>query len=321
LYAKIPIKKLIEKDLEAERFFLQYRYDNGTKSIPGETITRYVNEASWMKMIIKATENKAKIIKTVLNITKGDFYTYVCELLEVEQKAGRITDKFPTTYQRLNARVQKLKEDGYASVIHPAFGNKVAAKIVDEISEAQLLVLIEDEHQYDDVLVCLMYNKWASANGYKTISVSSVTKWRADHDYETKMNREGNSAMNEKYIRQVKGLLPSAPLYLVEHDDNNLDFLFKDESGYVFNKYVSVCVIDSRTKLLLGKSYTHGKKPEQWQLYHAYIDAMYYIRSLTGGWHLPFELKRDKWAHDAFTPFYNKVANEVPPTHGNKNRG
>jgi hypothetical protein len=91
--------------------------------------------------------------------------------------------------------------------------------------------------------------------------------------------------------------------------------------GYKYNKYVSIVVLDSCTKLVLGYSFAHGKSPEQWQIHHAYLNAMYYIRSLTGGWYLPFEIKADKWASKSLTPFYNKVAKFIPPAHGNKHRG
>jgi hypothetical protein len=166
-----------------------------------------------------------------------------------------------------------------------------------------------------------MYNVWASKNNYKKINPATVGVWRRKRSAEITMGRNGNSKFNEVFIRQVKGLLPSVPLALVEHDDNNLDFLFMDENNYEFNKYVAICVIDSRTKLLLGKSYIHGKTPEQWQVHHAYLDAMYYIKKLTGAWHLPHEIKADKWASKSLEPFYNSIAKHVPPSHGNKHRG
>jgi hypothetical protein len=135
------------------------------------------------------------------------------------------------------------------------------------------------------------------------------------------MSRFGNNSFNEKFIRQVKGLKPTAPMYLVEHDDNNLDFLFQDATGYRYHKYVGIFVKDSFNGLLLGKSYIQAQSPVQEQVYHAYLDAMYYIRSLTGGWYLPFEIKADKWASASLKPFYTSLAKFIPPSHGNKHRG
>src|SRR5690606_31207449 len=106
-----------------------------------------------------------------------------------------------------------------------------------------------------------------------------------------------------------------------EHDDNNLDFLYKGEDGSQFNRYVSIVVTDSHCDLVLGKSVIHGDTPETWQVHHAYLDAMYYIRSLTGGWHMPHEFKADKWRSKSLAPFYTKIAKYVPPAHGNKHRG
>lgn len=311
--AKQPIKQLVKKDFKAEQYFIAYRFD-GEKCLPTEHINKYITAASWLNTLNELNKNK-KLIKKQLNLTIDSFWIHVTEIIKTEKI------DLPTSYKRLRMKMQEYSEKGYDSLIDWRFGNKLAAKVSDEVSENQLLFLIENAHQPDDVMVCAMYNNWATGKGYKTISPATVTNWRNERGYQVTAGREGNSAFNEKYIRQVKGLLPSVPLALVEHDDNNLDFLFKDEDGYQFNKYVAIVVIDSRTKLVLGKSYTVGQTPGQWQVYHAYLDAMYYIRSLTGGWHLPFEIKADRWASKAFTPFYNKIAKFVPPSHGNKHRG
>ena len=109
------------------------------------------------------------------------------------------------------------------------------------------------------------------------------------------------------------------PLYLAEHDDNNLDFLFQD-GKYQFYRYVAIVVSDSYNDLILGKSVMQGNTPAQWQVAQAYLDAMYYIRSLTGGWYLPFEIKADRWASASLQPFYDSIARMAPPSHGNKHR-
>jgi len=53
----------------------------------------------------------------------------------------------------------------------------------------------------------------------------------------------------------------------------------------------------------------------------AYIDAMYYVRSLTGSWHLPFEVKADHWQSATLFPFFQRIADFAPPAIGNKHRG
>lgn len=278
-------------------------------------------------------DSRNKIIKS-LGINVPTFYQHLAAMMEAEKKNGgretyegnyQLPAKFATTYRNLasgkKSKLQQYMDKGPAALIDIMYGNQLSAKINDQLAIAQLLELIEDPHQYDDVLVCMMYNVWAKNNNYSLIKAGTVGVWRRKKEHLIIMGRQGNAAMNEKYIRQVKGLLPCVPLALVEHDDNNLDFLFTNQDGYDFNKYVAIVVIDSRLKLVLGKSYIQGKQPEQWQVYHAYLDAMYYIRSLTGTWHLPFEIKADRWASKSLTPFYEKIGNFVAPATGNKHRG
>lgn len=311
--AKEPIKKMVEKDLEAERFYMRHEF-NGTDKLPVEKIKEYTTAASWLNMLAKVDDNKREI-KKLLNLNIAEFFVKVSEIIETE-KIG-----LPATYLRLRAKINEYKEQGYPLLIHKQYGNANAKKVNTEHAEATMLEMISNNHQFDDVFVCYQYNKWAVENNLKQITPATVGNYRRDNLALVIGDREGKNAFNEKFIREVKGLLPQTPLALVEHDDNNLDFLFQDQDKYAFNKYVSIVVIDSRTKLVLGYSYAHGKEPDQWQVHHAYLDAMYYIRSLTGGWYLPFEIKSDKWAIKSLTPFYNKIARFIPASHGNKHRG
>jgi hypothetical protein len=315
--AKDPIKKMVVRDLKAFAFYLSYEYSDNLK-LPvddkNNVVEKYTVAASWLNMLVLAEEKK-KEIKKELGIGFADFWIYVSELIELN------SINLPSNIIRLRQKVDEYKEKGYACLIHKKFGNKCAAKISTELAESTLLNLISNGHQFDDVFVCYQYNNWAIKNNHEPVTPSTVGNYRRKNLALVIASREGSSAYNERFIREVKGLLPQAPLRLVEHDDNNLDFLFADETKYAFNKYVAVVVIDSRTKLVLGYSYAHGRNPEIWQVHHAYLSAMYYIRKLTGAWHLPFELKADKWAKTSLTPFYNKIAKFIPPSHGNKHRG
>lgn len=326
--ARIPILQQVVPVHSINDFFLKYRFDGG-KMLPIKRVKQYSRACYWLELLKKVEESRNKMIKE-MGISVPEFYNHLAALMETEKANGlsdtfeganQLPAKFPTSYRNLKPKVQQYIEQGPAIMIDSMYGNNLAAKINDDVAEAQLLELIENPNQYDDVLVCMLYNVWAKNNDYKLIEPATVGVWRRKKEALIISSREGAAAFNEKYIRQVKGLLPSVPLALVEHDDNNLDFLFADEDGGVFNKYVSIVVIDSRTKLLLGKSYAVGQSPKQWQVHHAYLDAMYYIKHLTGGWHLPFELKADKWASKSLTPFYEKIGRFVPPSHGNKHRG
>jgi len=328
MIARQPLLKMLTYDLQAEQFYLAYRY-NDDQVLPLQRIRQYARAASWLNLLKENNQNKNKIAKS-LAITIPEFFTHIATLMESEKVNGKVKGyegkdqlpgDFPLSYKRLNERLDGYIKEGYSALIDKMYGNQLAAKIKDEVSESKLLSLIEDGRQLDDVAVCMFYNLWAKESDYKFITPSTVTVHRRKNGYQITMNREGNSAFNEKYIRQVKGMRPTSPLYFVEHDDNNLDFLFSDADGYAFHKYVAIVVTDSFCDLVLGKCYVMADRPKAWMVRQAYIDAMYYIRSLTGGWHLPFEIKSDKGAGKSLIPFYESMGKYIPAAHGNKHRG
>lgn len=323
-----PIIKLIERNTEAYNFFLQYEYGEG-KKLPIKRVMQYSRATDWLEMLKRISDQKNKPVKE-LRITVPEFYEHVKHLMSIEiangksdsyEGAQQLTNDFPTSYRNLTQKIIRYKNEGFRFLIDKMYGNQFASKVSDELSEAQLLTLVEDPRQMDDVLICMFYNTWAKENNYKLITPATVGVWRRKKEYLIIMGREGNSAYNEKFIKQVKGVRPSFPLALVEHDDNNLDFLFHNTEDDYISKYVAIVVRDSHNDLVLGKSYMVGTRPKIEQVEHAYIDAMYYIRKLTGGWHLPFEIKKDKYAATALKPFYKKVAKSIEAGFGNKHRG
>lgn len=325
-----PIRRMIKQHHEARQFFLAYRF-NDEKILPIHRVKQYSRACDILQLIKDIDESRNKLIKD-LSISVPQFYDHLKAIILEEQKNGesetyeganQLYARFPYHYISLRDKVKEYSEKGYQCVIDKAYGNTGALKVKDEVAEAQLLTLIENPLQYDDVMICMMYNSWAASNNYKVINPSTVGNWRRKKAYLVDINRYGNSAYNEKHIREVKGLPRTSlsPLKFVEHDDNNLDFLFQDKEGYQFNKYVAIVVNDSCVDYILGKSYVMAQTPLTEQVYHAYMDAMYNVRRLTGGWHLPFEIKTDKWRSSRLTPFYEKIATTIPPAVGNKHRG
>lgn len=315
--AKEPIRKLIKQDLKAHDFFLQYRFD-GEKCLSIEHVQKYTAAANWLNMLAEVGEDK-KALKKLLNLSMGEFWLQVCEIITYDKI------DLPASFKRLTERIKIYKEQGYASLIHKQFGNQNTQKVSGEVAQALLLEMIADPNQHDDVWIALAYNAWASRNEHKAITPATVGHWRRNNEHLITTQRKGNNAFNEKYTRQVKGLRPSQPLYLVEHDDNNLDFLFlnpdEDTQSKYFSKYVSICVVDSSCDLLLGKSYIQSANPKKWMVRAAYLDAMYYIRSITGGWYLPFEIKSDRWASADLYPYYESIGDFIPTKKGNKHNG
>ena len=315
--AKEPIKKMVQPDHKAEAFFLAYTY-NDNKFLPTEHISKYVKAASWLNMLNAINQNK-KLIKKQLNLNLDQFWCHVCDIIKSEGI------DLPASYQRLRNKMTEYQQKGYACIIDWRFGNSLAKKIDEEV----LKKLLEHPNQYDDVMLCYLYNNWAKQNGKEVIGPRIVGVRRKEWEHEIIAGREGWSAFNEKYVRQVKGLPARTmhPLALVESDDYNFNYYFTDAdmpgSGKDLQRYVGYIVADSSLGLVLGASYRHAKAPVFDMVRIAWIDAMYYIRSITGGneWYLPFEVKADHWNRKNAFPYFNSIARFVKPAVGNKHRG
>lgn len=320
-FAKAPIRSMIVRDLEAEKFFLQYRYD-GEKKLPDERVRQYTREASWLNMLINI-ESNMKDFRRSIGLRMEEFFRHVSELLNLDRENKAITGKFPTNYVKLKARMRKYKSEGYSSLIPEQYGNKSAAKINDEFSESLLLEMIAHPNQFDDVLVAAEYNKAAIAKGYKPITHHTVWGWRQKKGYLVTASREGWAKFDNKYRKQIAGRRPSAPLFLVESDDNHLDLLFldlEDVTGSKFyHKYKAVVVVDSFNDYILGYAYDTEITIELVRA--AFANAMYHIRELTGGWFLPHETRTDNWSIKSLKPFYDSIGKHLQSPVGSKKRG
>lgn len=328
--ARQPIADRVVLDAQAQAFFIGYRYDNGQKSLDVSTVKKYTRAASWLKMLAEVQADR-KIIKKGLQLTVPEFYGHVAEMITLEIRKGQnkayegwdvLPTKFPATYQRLMQRVDKYVQAGYESIIDPAFGNQAAAKVLkDDVSQDLLIELFKHPNQYDDVFICQAYNQKAKELGRKEITWRTVRLWREKMAHEITADREGWVEWRQKYSLRTHRLRPSQPGYLWESDDNHLDLLFKSEDGRSQIRYKGIFVTDSFSDLVLGYACAEELTTDQVRM--AYLDAMHYVRSLTGVWCLPFEVRTDRWRLKSLKPFYEAVGHydyiESPVQ--SKNRG
>ena len=320
-----PIRKMIAKDTKAEAFFLSHRYEsvNGTDSLTTGKIKQYTNEASLLNMLLYADKNVKAVVKKGLNLDVEAFYKAIKEIIDLEKTKGNFGDKFPSSYRRLHEKMDTYQKDGYVSLVHGNMGKQNAAKINDEVSTAVLNTFLGDPLQHDDWTILMMYNNWAGRNGYKVIDVSTIGVHRRKKGWLLIRQREGNAALVKTVLKEVNGYRPSQPLFMIEHDDNHIDWLFTDWEDKTqhrhYHRMKSIIVSDSHCDLALGIAY--GESLTKETIRAAYVDAMYYMRSLTGGWYLPHEIKSDNWGIAELEPWYKTIGHFYRAGVGSKNRG
>lgn len=310
-----PIRSLIKQDLKAEEYYLAYRND-GNKILPIDHVKKYTRACEVLNMLLEIGFNKKKI-KELTKISVLEFWSKIGELI----KADGIY--LPATYRRLTEKVKEYKVTGYDCLIDGKLNNTNGVKVKDEVAESTLLEMIAHPNQYDDVLIAMQYNAWAKKNDRKEITPATVGNYRRRNNDTLIMQREGREAYYNEYSKDVKGFRPTTPLYLVESDDNHLDFFFVDwdsnsQSKY-FNKFKAIVVTDSYNDYVLGYAYAQELTVDV--VRKAYLNAMYHIKELTGGWYLPHETKTDRWAIGQLEPFYKSLGNYFKTPVGSKRRG
>ncbi len=314
--AKEPIKKLVTTDFKAESFYTNHKYGIEQKGLLPEHIAAYTTAASWLNMINKLNADK-KFIKTELKLTITEFFDNVCAIIAAEGI------NLPATYRRLKDSMKEYKEAGYVTLISGRFANVNSAKIKDELSESVLLEMIANHNQHDDVWVSIHYNTWAKQNGKLEITDRTVCNYRNNNADIIDMQRKGREAYYNEWSKNIKRYRPTNPLYLVESDDNHLDFFFTDwedkTSHRHFHKFKAIVVTDSYNDYVLGYAYARELTTEV--VIQAYQNAFAHVKEITGNYMLPQETKTDRWAIGTLEPFYKKLGNYFKTPVGSKRRG
>jgi hypothetical protein len=306
---KDPIRKMVQKSIVTENFYLGFEFENGEK-LPPEYVDKYCKCADWMNMLLEV-ENDKSIVKKGLKIPLTTFYTHVMDIF----KSDNID--LPKTYPYLREKLLKFKTGGLDSLIEKwRFNNNHAAKVNDELSRSVLLELISDDGKQDDLMIARAYNRWAKANNYKEIRDWVVGEWRRKNEVDILGYRDGNAAWYNKYGKQLVRNRPSAPLLLIGGDGNDWDMFFKSnrtsKTGgteiYYFNKFTLCIVIDAFNDYPLGWAISEPNGNENVELIKAaYKDALQHIKELTGNYYLPNQIQNDRFGHLQILEFMQKM--------------
>lgn len=312
-YSKEPIRKMVVKNQAAEAFYIDYRYDDN-KCLPDLKIQEYTTAASWLDMLMKAQDD-FRTIKKELNITVSSFWLQVGELIR--------TDKIsiPANYRKLLAKIDQYKAEGPAALVHGLYGKSNAAKIDCEVSEALMIELIAMPNS-TDIMTARRYNTWAKENNKQPITDRTVTNWRMKNQHLIHGDKHGVRDNYNLFGKHIQRARPSAPLLLVEHDDNDLDLYFqsvKVKGGksqlYYYNRYVMAVVIDAYNDYILGWAFAESYTKDLIKM--AYLDAVYHIKELTGNFYLPNQIRSDRFAYSPTNDlgqFYSSLAIYTPAT-------
>lgn len=291
-----PILDSVEHSVEAAQYYEGYVLPNGEYLPNSDTdprgksqinyVLRYRKAAEWMNMIIKLTADK-QTLKRELNLSMAEFWEVVTELI----KANEID--LPNHPKRLKAKIKRYQDEGYESLIDThKFGNDHASKLTDEVCEAFLKKMLSLRNKHDDTVIAMEYNRWATENKRPTLTPAAVGYRRKQWRKILMLEREGMGNVTTKLSKVIKRSRPSAPLLLVNSDDNVLDLYFRNGDNHWYRPVLYV-VMDAFNDYILG--YAWGDSMSEDLAQKAYRNAHHHVRHLTGDAYCWQQIQVDRW--------------------------
>lgn len=319
IYAsKQPILNSLIYDTKANRFYTDYTLPTGDKLPSSEVdfngkpqinyVKRYTDAATWLNMLIRLTTDKTAL-KRELNISVMTFWDQATDMIKLKKV------NLPGNAKRLKEKIKIYQDKGYESLIEVhKFGNDYSKKIKDEESEAFLKAFLSHRNKYDDTVIADKYNAWAVETGRDTITSGAVGYWRKKWYSLLMLEREGVAKLYNKVSKQGQRKRPSAPLLLVNSDDNVLDAFFQNGDNKWYRPVLYV-VMDSHNDYILG--YAVGDNVTKELVREAYRNAMRHVMKLTGDAYCWQQIQTDHWGISGknttdLEHFYHSMATFTP---------
>lgn len=326
MVARQPILEMVVHHPEHRQWYLNYTYNGGTR-LPLETVNKYSRAADWLEML-KAPQQDRAFIKKTMNLTIPQFYEHVAALLSMEKANGKLADyaghdvlpaDFPSSYQRLMAKVEKWLTDGVACMIDPAFGNKSAAKIgksdtgynaeIERMQHAFLRKAASDPRNLNASQVADLCNAIFTRKGWNTITAERVKQLLREWGYLTEAGRRGKRSYNNKVAMQHKRKAPSYPLYYLTLDGWTAELAFYEQGE--LGRMVIVVVLDTCIKYPIG--FAIGDRENTALISEALRNAMQHIKDVLGDYYQPHQIQSDRYGIKTMTPLYQAMAHLVTP--------
>jgi hypothetical protein len=297
IYAsRMPILNALEWDHKAQAFYTGYELPNGDKLPASATdlkgkaqinyVHRYTEAATWLNMLGRLTTDKAAL-KRELNISIMQFWEEATGLIQTKKVS------LPANSKRLKEKLKTYSTQGYESLIEThKFGNDFSKKIKDEEAESFLKGLLSARNKHDDTVIASTYNEWAVETGRDTITPGAVGYWRKKWANFLMLEREGVAKLYNQLSKRGQRKRPSAPLLLVNSDDNVLDAFFRTADSDWFRPVLYV-VIDAHNDYILG--YAVGANVTKELVKEAYRNAQRHVQALTGGAYCWQQIQTDHW--------------------------
>lgn len=307
----------ITPDVKAQEFYNAYLLPDG-RHLPAERIAEYVANVEVLNAVETALKSRQGARRALGNSARR----VLAGLTDAANKLDRCTfpHSLPTVERRMRDVIRRYHAEGYMAFVHKNYTNKHAAKVDTKEKESVLIKLISLPNNYDNEQVCLLYDQFANAMGWKTITASDVGVFRKKHHLTIYAGRRGETAFRSTQSMQVKRSAPSHPLYYWTADGWNVELLYQeattDKNGHSVTTYHNrlwvVVVLDACEKYPIG--YAIGEYETTELIREAFRNAANHTAALFGQRYRAHQLQTDHHSSSKqLAPMYSLLADKYTP--------
>lgn len=318
-----------------EFFSVKYRYDNDRK-LPPEKVDEYTLSVRIMDALLRLRDTRKQWAIGGGN-TRINIWKRLCQLsndlLTLKDPNGRdiFPHALPQNWKSLKRKCEQYEqarsiseEEGFRNVIHKAYGNKNAIKVMDEQQQAVMHKLISLHNNLNNMQIMNEYNKVAGLMNWEPISSpSTVENYRRKMDLTTMPGCKGTATLRNTRMKQVHRSAPEQALTYWTLDGWTVELLYqkkvktreKDGKQYMkttyTNRKTAVIVLDACKKYPVG--YAIGDHESPALIREALRNAVNHTRDLFGQRYKPLQLQSDNYQKKVMAPFYQAMTKYYTP--------
>ena len=261
------------------------------------------------------------VLDAMLRMKKDPAYRRLTWNDVVEQLQGLSRLEYPTDLPESGKKLQEKARNyellGPESLVHKNYRRSEAnaTKVEEGAQKSMLIALISEHRNFDSEEIARLYNGYASAKGWKTISSSLVKKMQHESRLLTTASKHGAAVFRNEIAVTVQRSAPSKAMYMWVLDGWDAELLYqkKDVKGRVtyHNRLTLEVVLDASTRYPIG--WALGESESAGLIREALRNAERHVEELTGSMLRPYQLQMDNFARKALEATYSGLAQYVTP--------
>ena len=313
-----PLKKYLIKDIAAEDFFAEHKYEGTDKHIKKEKQIIYAANAVAYNAISNFL-NDRKTYRKVRGGTGVGKSTWPDIIAALKAYAPEWGWKLPYSERNLRQNIADYKDQGYIALISGKDTNSNAVAVKETEQQATLRQLLRHPNNLNDEQVLIMYNEIASRLDWRKISAGTIANRRVEWNLTIISARRGAQYFNNNVAMQHKRSAPGYPLKFWTMDGWDAELLYQKQTinanGHSVTTYHNrptvIQVMDAFTNYIIG--YAIGTHETPALIKEALKNALLHTKEIFGCMYRPNQLQTDNYQIKNLTPLYEAVSPRFTP--------